>query len=255
MDSFRLSGKEINIKIIGLGGIGSWLVQFLTKYARFTMLQNKKITITCVDGDTYDSLNRPRQNFQNLGSKARMKMLELREEYSRYIPAGYKLDNFTFECVEEYVSKENIKHIIFENDIVFLCVDNHKSRCVVSNYCKNLNDIILISGGNDITVGNIQIFQKKGGDEITSDLCAYHPEIKEPRDKAPYEMSCEDMQVSEPQLLFTNIMVATLMCCAFYNLLTEKINKQNPIGEAYFDICTLKCDSKIRKPKKIKKEN
>lgn len=254
MNTFKLKGREINIKIIGLGGIGSWLVQFLTKYARFTMLQNKKITITCIDGDTYDSLNRPRQNFVNLGGKARIKMLELREEYARYVPSGYILDNFVFDCVGEYVSEDNIGNIIVENDIVFLCVDNHKSRCIVSNHCKNLENIILISGGNDITVGNIQIFQKKEGEEIVSDLCAYHPEIANPQDKAPYELSCEEMQESAPQLLFTNVMVAILMCCAFYNLLTEKINMLNQIGEAYFDICTLKCDSKIRKPK-IMKEN
>ena len=241
-----------NIKVIGLGGIGSWLVQFIAKYARFTMLQNKKISITCIDGDSYDSLNRPRQNFENLGNKARIKMLELKSEYDKYVPPGYTLENFQFKSIDDYVSGDNIKSLICEGDVVFLCVDNHKTRRLVSKHCKNLDDIILISGGNDITVGNIQIYQKKEGEEITSDLCAYHPEIENPRDKAPYELSCEELQESAPQLLFTNVMVATLMCCAYYNLLTKKININNQIGEAYFDICTLKCDSKLRKPKKIK---
>lgn len=247
--------KDINIKVIGLGGIGSWLVQFIAKYARFTMLQNKKITITCIDGDTYDSLNRPRQNFSNLGSKARIKMLELKGEYDKYVPPGYTLENFAFDCIEDYVSDDNIKSMLVEGDVIFMCVDNHKTRSIVSKHCKNLNDIILISGGNDIVVGNIQIYQKKKGIEITSDLCAYHPEIENPRDKAPYEKSCEELQESEPQLLFTNIQVATLMCCAYYNLLVGNININNQIGESYFDITTLKCDSKLRKPKKIIEEN
>lgn len=242
--------KTINIKVIGLGGIGSWLVQFITKYARFTMLQNKKIVITCVDGDAYDSLNRPRQNFENLGNKARIKMLELKAEYDKYVPKGFQMKNFDFESIDDYVSKYNIDSIIKEGDTIFLCVDNHKTRSIVSKHCKKLDDVILISGGNDITVGNVQIYQKKGGVEITSDLCAYHPEIENPQDKAPYEKSCEELQVSEPQLIFTNIMVAILMCCAYYNLLTGKINIENQIGEAYFDICTMKCDSKLRKPKK-----
>jgi len=246
--------KDINIKIIGLGGIGSWLIQFITRYARFTMLQNKKITITTIDGDAYDSLNRPRQNFQNLGSKARIKKLEMEDEYKKYIPPGYSLENFVFDYVDDYVCEDNIKSLILDGDVIFLGVDNHKSRSIVSKYCKNLDDIILISGGNDITVGNIQIFQKKGGEEITSDLCAYHPEIENPQDKAPYELSCEEMQESAPQLIFTNIMVAVLMCCAYYNLLTGTININNPIGEAYFDIVTMKCDSKLRKPKKEKEE-
>ena len=246
--------KDTNIKIIGLGGIGSWLVQFISKYARFTMLQNKKITITCIDGDTYDSLNRPRQNFANLGNKARIKMLELKSEYDKYVPSGYTLDNFAFDCIEEYLSNDNIKGHIVEGDTVFMGVDNHKTRSIVSKHCKNLNDIILISGGNDIVVGNIQIFQKIDGEEITADLCAYHPEIENPRDKAPYELSCEELQESAPQLLFTNIMVATLMSCAYYNLLVGNININNQIGEAYFDIEKLQCGSHIRKPK-INKEN
>jgi len=37
-------------------------------------------------------------------------------------------------------------------------------------------------------------------------------------------------------------------------LLTGTININNPIGEAYFDIVTMKCDSKLRKPKKEKEE-
>lgn len=247
---------NVNIKVIGLGGIGSWLLPMIAKYARFTMLQNKKITITCIDGDAYDSLNRPRQNFYNLGNKARIKMLELKEEYDKYVPPGYNLENFALEAIDEYVTEENINNMIVDGDTIFLCVDNHKTRSIVSKHCKNLENIILISGGNDITVGNIQIFQKKEGVEVTSDLCAYHPEIENPRDKAPYEMSCEEMQESSaPQLLFTNAMVAVLMCCAYYNLLTEKIGFNNQIGEAYFDICTLKCDSKLRKPKKIKEND
>ena len=118
--------KDINIKIIGLGGIGSWLVQFIAKYARFTMLQNKKITITCIDGDAYDSLNRPRQHFKNLGNKARITMLELKDEYDKYIPPGYTLENFAFDSFEDYISEDNIESIILEGDTIFMGVDNHK---------------------------------------------------------------------------------------------------------------------------------
>jgi len=228
----------INIKIIGLGGIGSWLVLFITKYARFTMLQNKKITITLIDGDSYDSLNRPRQHFKNLGNKARITMLELKDEYDKYVPPGYTLENFELASRADYVSKDNVELLISDGDVVFMGVDNHKTRSLVSKYCQKLNNIILISGGNDITVGNVQIYYKKNGEEITSDLCAYHPEIENPRDKAPYELSCDEMTESAPQLIFTNAMVAIHMCCAYYNLLTGTININNQIGEPYFDIVT-----------------
>jgi len=245
----KIETNEINIKIIGLGGIGSWLLPIIAKYARFTMLQNKKITITCIDGDSYDSLNRPRQNFQNLGNKARIKSLELQDEYNRYVPSGYVLDKFVLNYIDEYVTEDNIKDLILDEDTIFLCVDNHKSRSIVSKHCETLDNIILISGGNDITVGNVQIFQQKGGVSVTADLCRYHPEIGDPQDKAPYEKSCEELQESLPQLLFTNAMVAVLMGCAYYNLLVGKIDYNNPVGEAYFNIETLKCESYLRKPK------
>jgi len=241
--------KGIEIKIIGLGGIGSWLLDFIARYARFTMLQNKKITITLVDGDSYDSLNRPRQNFQNLGNKARIKKLEMDDEYSKYVPPGFTLENFEFAYVDDYVNPDNIEEIIVDGDVVFLCVDNHKTRCLVSEHCRTLENVTLISGGNDITVGNVQIYLKKEGEETTADMCAYHPEIKNPRDKAPYEKSCEELQVSEPQLIFTNGLAAILMCCAYYNVVTGTINKDNRIGETYFDIQTMKCVSHIRIPK------
>jgi hypothetical protein len=242
--------KEINIKIIGLGGIGSWLLPIIVKYARFTMLQNKKITITCIDGDSYDSLNRPRQNFQNLGNKARIKCLELQDEYNRYVPAGYVLDKFVLDYRDDYIDEGNIAEMILNEDTVFLCVDNHKTRSIVSKHCEKLDNIILISGGNDIIAGNVQIFKKVGGIPMTADLGRFHPEIAFPQDKAPYEKSCEEMQESLPQLIFTNNMVASLMGCAYYAVLTEQINYNNPIGEAYFNIVTLKCESYLRKPKK-----
>ena len=46
---------------------------------------------------------------------------------------------------------------------MFLCVDNHKSRMIINNYCKQLNDVILFSGGNEFTDGNVQIYVRKEG--------------------------------------------------------------------------------------------
>ena len=47
----------------------------------------------------------------------------------------------------------------------------------------------------------------------------YHPEIENPLDKSPDEMSCEELSHAEPQLYFTNFMVAGHMCSAFYNII------------------------------------
>jgi hypothetical protein len=114
---------------------------------------------------------------------------------------------------------------------------------ITSKYCNNLNDVTLISGGNEFTDGNVQIYVRKGGKDLTPDLCAYHPEIANPDDKLPEEMSCEELANSEPQLYFTNVWVATLMCAAFYNVVIK-----NSIGasEIYFDMIQMSTIAQTR---------
>ncbi len=62
-------------------------------------------------------------------------------------------------------------------------------------------------------------------------------------------MSCEELSKSEPQLYFTNLMAASYMCLAFYNVLNGRLN----FSEVYFDNVTMKADSKIRKVRESKK--
>ena len=109
--------------------------------------------------------------------------------------------------------------------------------------CKNLKDVTLISGGNDLTDGNVQIYIRKDGVDLTPDLCAYHPEIANPDDKLPEEMSCEELAESEPQLYFTNLGVATIMCWAFYNAV---VKGQHEKSEIYFDITQMASSAKMR---------
>ena len=117
-----------------------------------------------------------------------------------------------------------------------MCVDNHKSRMIVNNYCKNLKDVTLISGGNELTDGNVQVYLRRNGSDKTPDLAAYHPEIGNPDDKLPDEMSCEELSKSEPQLYFTNLGVATIMCWSFYNVM---IRSKLEASEVYFDITNM----------------
>jgi len=62
----------------------------------------------------------------------------------------------------------------------------------------------------------------------------FHPEIQNPQDKNPDDMSCEELAVSEPQLLITNNAIATCMLNAFYAYLRGKVS----YDEVYVDILT-----------------
>lgn len=222
---------RLGIVIIGLGGVGSILSERLCRFLNFS--KDLTADILLVDGDEYETKNLERQEFIRMGNKADIKATELTMKFS----------NIRFDVFDAFISEENISEVIIEGDIVFLCVDNHKSRMIVSNYCKELKNITLISGGNEYTDGNVQIYLRKGGKDLTPDLCAYHPEIKNPDDKLPDEMSCQELSESEPQLYFTNLGVATFMCWAFYNVV---VREEYERSEVYFDILNMTADAKIR---------
>ena len=225
----------MEIAIIGLGGIGSILVNTLSRYLDSNQ-SLQPVTIKLVDGDDYESKNNIRQEFINYGNKADVKKNEL----------SHKFQNINYKEFQMFLDETLIPEIITENSIVFVAVDNHKTRRLVSKYAKNLNDVIIISGGNELTDGNVQIYIRKGGVNVTPSLTDYHPEIENPLDKSPNEMSCEELSQAEPQLYFTNFLVAGHMCSAFYNII-EKNNYK--ISEVYFDLLTMNANSKTRVPK------
>ena len=223
--------NKLNIVIVGLGGVGSILSERLCRFINFSGDMNADILL--VDGDHYEAKNYERQEFNRMGNKADIKADEL----------SMKFDNIVFDVYDAYINEANITSVIKEGAIVFICVDNHKSRMVINNYCKNLKDVTIISGGNELTDGNAQLYVRKGGKDLTPDLCTYHPEIANPEDKLPDEMSCEELSVSEPQLYFTNLGVATFMCWLFYNAV---VKEQYDRSEVYFDIRQMTSDAKIR---------
>jgi molybdopterin/thiamine biosynthesis adenylyltransferase len=225
----------MELTIIGLGGIGSILSNTISRYLN-TKNFNSEIIINLVDGDDYEFKNMERQEFLSFGNKAAVKKRELKQRFQ----------NIIFKDYPYFVDENSITEIIKENSIVFVGVDNHKTRRLVSEYAKKLNNIIIISGGNELTDGNVQIFIRQGGMNVTPSLTDYHPEIENAKDKSPDEMSCEELSKAAPQLYFTNFMVAGHMCSAFFNI-TEKNNYK--ISEVYFDLLTMNSNSKTRTPK------
>lgn len=222
--------NQMRIVVVGLGGVGSILTERLCRFINFS---NIEATMVLVDGDAYEDKNFERQEFFRIGKKAEIKADELE----------MKFDNIEFEDYNAYINPDNIREVIKDGDIVFICVDNHKSRMIINNYCKTFENVTVISGGNELTDGNSQLYVREGGKDLTPDLCQYHPEIANPDDKLPDEMSCEELSISEPQLYFTNLGVATCMCWMFYN---SVIQGDHDRSEVYFDIRLMQANAKVR---------
>jgi molybdopterin/thiamine biosynthesis adenylyltransferase len=196
----------LEIKAIGIGGIGCALLPFLCRYLHYA---GARARLTLIDGDSFERANAPRQAFPRLGNKAEVKARELAQEF----------EALSFRAVPEYVTAANVNRLLAAGDVVFLMVDNHASRRLVDEHAAGLADLTLISGGNDLEDGNIQVYLRREGRDLTPRLSRYHPEIAQPQDRHPAELSCEElMAAGAPQLLFTNLMVAALMLNAFYAL-------------------------------------
>jgi molybdopterin/thiamine biosynthesis adenylyltransferase len=210
----------IEIKAIGIGGIGCALLPFLCRYLQYS---GDKARITLIDGDRFERGNAARQAFSSLGNKAEVKSRELAREY----------EALAFRSKPEYVTEDNVARLIGEGEVVFLMVDNHASRHLVNRHVSSLADLSLISGGNDYEDGNVQVYIRQKGLDLTPSLARYHPEIAAPQDRNPAALSCEElMAAGAPQLLFANLMVASLMLNAFYALRQGGLN----YSEVYLDI-------------------
>ena len=224
--------RKVYIVVIGLGGVGSILIERMGRFLNYN--RDMETHLLLVDGDQYEAKNFERQEFNQMGNKAEVKASELE----------LKFPEIRVDSYDAYINETNTAEVIKEGDVVFLSVDNHKTRNIVSNYCKVLKDVTLISGGNELTDGNVQIYIRQGGKDLTPDLCAYHPEIANPIDQLPDEMSCEELANADPQLYFTNLGVATLMCWAFYkSIIKGQIDQQS---EVYFDILQMSANSQTR---------
>lgn len=196
----------LEIKAIGIGGIGCALLPFLCRYLNYA---GERARLTLIDGDRFERANAPRQAFDRLGNKAEVKARELAQEF----------EALSLRAFPEYVTAANVNRLLAAGDVVFLMVDNHASRRLVDDYAAALSDLTLISGGNGFEDGNIQVYLRREGRDLTPRLSRYHPEIATPLDRHPAELSCEElMAAGAPQLLFTNLMVAALMLNAFYAL-------------------------------------
>jgi ThiF family len=221
------------VKVIGLGGVGSIVARY---GAVFLASLGQETRLVLVDGDAFEYSNTSRMLFADRGNKASVLRSEL---LPRFADSGLSL-----LAVEEFVTPENVSRIVRSGDLCCLCVDNHATRKLLSDHCSQLTDICLISGGNDGagqdsngtirrgTYGNVQVYIRRQGRDLTPSLTEYHPEIASPADKLPGDRSCTELIASTPQILFANLAVASAMLNALFLYLARALH----YGELSFDI-------------------
>jgi hypothetical protein len=220
-------------KVVGLGGVGGIVARYL---ALFLRALGRDLRLVLVDGDSFEQKNATRMAWLVPGNKAEVVADEL----------GLLLEDsrVALSAVPEFLTPENLPDLLGEGDTILLAVDNHATRKLVTDHVAGLKDAVLISGGNDGvgedshgrmrkgTFGNVQVFVRADGRDVTPPLDAFHPEIRDPADRRPDQEDCLEAMLSTPQLLFANLQTASSMLASLWVLTDEG----PAYGEVSFDI-------------------
>jgi molybdopterin/thiamine biosynthesis adenylyltransferase len=210
------------IVLVGLGGIGSQLVPSLVRYLAFR--PEPRPTLVLVDGDAYEPSNRTRQVFPEsaIGSN---KAEALAEAYR---------GGLTVQAVADYLTEANVATVIRDGDVVLLAVDNHWTRFVVDRHLATLDEVTLISGGNDETDGNVQLVRRRDGEFVDGGLAEIHAEIGRATEaEFATRNGCERQAEERPQLVVTNLMVASAMLNCLWAVLERG---SVSYSEVYLDV-------------------
>lgn len=204
----------IHIVMIGCGGTGGHIAPHLYRllYSVF-----RPSTVILCDGDLVEKKNLVRQNFVSC-DLGRNKAEVLAERYSAA---------FGMECryVPRYIEgEEELRQLLYPdyaNALVILigAVDNNRSRQMCNEvFCKAKN-LVYIDSGNGLANGQVVCGIRKGGRTVQKPVAGFYPDILDPVDKFPSELSCAEASVSSPQAMTANLMAATLTLCMLYNII------------------------------------
>jgi molybdopterin/thiamine biosynthesis adenylyltransferase len=209
------------ILLVGCGGIGSQLLPPLVRY-----LSNRpepRPLLVLVDGDVFEISNRSRQacSRHDLGSNKAEALARVAQD-----------DGLATQAIPEFLDETNVRAIVREGDVILLAVDNHRARALVDRHLGSLDDGTLISGGNDETDGNVQLVRRRSGWSVDGHLTEIHPEIGMAPEEEQRGDGCQALAAERPQLLVTNLMVASAMLACLWQI-TERGSV--PYSEVYLD--------------------
>ena len=228
------SVKQMNFNIvqIGVGGNGSYTLQFLTQLIS-TMESSDYMHITIADPDVVEKKNLKNQYFMQ-GDVGKSKAQALAQRYSSVygVQIGM-LNEFTKQYVQTiddigqlFDCHANFNNELPTSNILISCVDNMYSRTVFNKYFTQAANLIYIDVGNDAIEyggydksrensesgwsGQVVVGVKMDGELITKPFAGYFAEQMSTDDN-PGDASCQQAISSNPQRIYTNRLSATVV--------------------------------------------
>ena len=219
------------IVLVGCGGIGSQLLPPLVRY--LASRPDPRALLALVDGDVFEAKNLVRQacTTGDVGTNKAEVLAQVAHA------AG-----LASQAISSFIDETNVRSIVREGDLVLLAVDNHRTRALVDDHLRLLDEATLISGGNDETDGNVQLVRRRKGLSVDGHLVEIHPEIGEVAEhEEPAGDGCQVLAAERPQLLVTNLLVASAMLACLWQI-SERGSV--PYSEVYLD--AIQCQARSR---------
>jgi ThiF family protein len=194
--------------MIGAGGTGTHLIGPLLPYLDgYHRDLGEEWQLVVIDGDNYDIGNQSRQLF-DAGFVSANKAQAMATMYNRY----------PVIAIPQFIGADDLKTMFDEGDTVFICADNHSIRALVQDRALELNDCVVINAGNELADGNVQLWVRQNGENVTPKLTYMHPEIvfTDADDRAA--MTCQQAArlPGGGQLILANQQAASWMMAAIW---------------------------------------
>jgi hypothetical protein len=226
----------LRVIVVGVGGVGGWLVKGL---APMLEAADPGSVLMLVDGDTFEEKNLDRQDFFEYGWKAVSRANELQGRYPQTIIVAqpYFVVGESEGWPEEEGEVVGANQLLQNGDVVFATVDNHATRKVLIEVAAQFDDVDLFTGGNDDGYfGSTYHYQRRNGVDTIDSPFDWHPEMADPPDRNPGEMSCEERAAvaGGTQLLATNMAVSAFLLGRFHQSLI--LGEPDQAAEIFFDL-------------------
>ncbi|MEW8253679.1 MAG: tRNA threonylcarbamoyladenosine dehydratase [Candidatus Thiodiazotropha taylori] len=126
--------RSSNIAVIGVGGVGSWVVEALARSG----IGN--ISLFDLDHVAESNINRQLQALESEFGKAKVRVLAER--------VGQINSECRVDCIEEFVEEKNLQQLLCKDyNYVIDCIDNFRTKAALIAYCKREKLPIITVGG------------------------------------------------------------------------------------------------------------
>lgn len=204
-----------NYLMIGAGGTGTHFIAdalpYLDKLHRdrgeSSMPKAADWLFVIIDGDDFEEGNLERQLFEP-GFMKTNKATAMAQMYNRYPVMD----------LPRFIGREDLQKFFNNGDTVFICADNHSIRALIEERALELDDCVVINAGNEMHDGNVQLWVREKGENITPRLSFLHPEIIFRSEEDRSEMTCAQAAAlpGGGQIIIANQWASAGMMAALY---------------------------------------